>query len=176
MLVKTYIFFRFVFSDIRTCSSWENMKLLQDSSKRMHYSCRNLTRSCMNRFILTSFFRDFHVSYKILAGIALRSQCFFIAQYVSDTFHCCKILARCLARSCKRMHYSCRNLTRSCMNRFILRSFFRDFDVSYKILAGIALSSQCFLQYVSDTFLSFPLQDCSENVAVNSEPGFFNKV
>ena len=53
------------------------MKILHDSCKRMHYSCRNLTRSCKNRFIITIFFQDFDVSYKILARIALVSQCFF---------------------------------------------------------------------------------------------------
>ena len=56
---------------------------------------------------------------------------------VEKRWNSCKI-------SCKRMHYSWRNLTRSCNNRFIITSFFQDFKVSYKILAIIALSSQCF--------------------------------
>ena len=69
------------------------------------------------------------------------------------------------------MHFSCRNLTRSCKNRFICPSFSQDTNVSYKVLARIALSSQCFFiaQNVSDTFLSFPLQKCSKNLAVDSE-------
>ena len=72
---------------------------------------------------------------------------------VEKKWNSCKILARCLVRSCKRMHYSCRNPARSCKNRFILTSFFQDFNDSYKILAN----SQCFYiaQNVWDTFLSF---------------------
>ena len=66
----------------------------------------------------------------------------------------CKILARCFVKSCKIMHYSCKvlarsckgclNLARSCKVCFNLASFFQDFNISYKILARIALSSQCF--------------------------------
>ena len=82
---------------------------------------------------------------------------------VEKKWNSCRVLARCLARSCERMQYSCRNLPRSCKNRFILTSFFQDFNVSYKILARISFSSECFFiaQNLSETFLSFPLQNCS---------------
>ena len=70
------------------------------------------------------------------------------------------------------MHYSCRNLTRSCKNCFIRTSFFQDFNVYYKILARIALSSQCFFiaENVSETFLTLLTQNSSKNLAVDSEP------
>ena len=88
---------------------------------------------------------------------------------VEKKWNSCKIIAGCLAKPCKRMHYSCRILTRSCKNRFILTSFFQDFNVSHKILARIALSSQCcfIAQNESDTFLSFLSQICRKNLAVS---------
>ena len=70
------------------------------------------------------------------------------------------------------MQYSCRNLTRFCKNRFILTSFFQDFNVSYKTFARIVLSSQCFFiaLNVSDTFLSLRQQNCCKNLGANSKP------
>ena len=82
-------------SNIKNRSDWKNIleKVLifhpwaihalvekkGNSCKRMHYSCRNRKRSCKNRFILTSFFRDFNVCFKILSRIASSSQCFFLS-------------------------------------------------------------------------------------------------
>ena len=54
----------------------------------------------------------------------------------------CNVLAKFLARSCKRMHYSCRNCKRFCKNYLILTSFFQDFNASYKILVRNVWSSQ----------------------------------
>ena len=70
------------------------------------------------------------------------------------------------------MHYSCRNLKRFYENCFILTISFQDFNVLNNIPARIALSSQCFFnaQNVSDTFLSFLLQNCNNNLAVDSKP------
>ena len=67
----------------------------------------------------------------------------------------------------------------SSKNRFILKSLFQDFKVSYKIHVRIALNSQCFFneQNVSDTFqvLCFPLQKCSKNLTVDSEPSVLRR-
>ena len=93
---------------------------------------------------------------------------------LEKSWNCCKILARCLPETSKRMHYSGRSLTRFCKNRSILTSFFQDFIVSFKILARLALIVQFFLSHKTqqifcrDFFRS--LRKWSKNLTVDSEP------
>ena len=94
-----------------------------------------------------------------------------ILQNSYKKFNSCKILARYLARSCKRMHYSCRNVTRSCKKRFNLISFFQDSNVflrdscklwkSCKNLARISLFFQ-----LGVFFITFDLYITSGNFSL----------
>ena len=53
----------------------------------MQYCYGVVTRSCKNRFNLSSSYQDFDVSFKTLARIALSSQCFLYAENVSDSWN-----------------------------------------------------------------------------------------
>ena len=90
---------------------------------------------------------------------------------IEKKWNSCKILARCIARSCKRMHCSCRNLTRSCKKRFILTSFFEILMFLTRLLQELLpmfLSHKMY--HILFKTLCFLLKNCSKNLAVDSEP------